>query len=353
LNVTAPHDSETLKVMQADFESAMAARPDALSEHLYVVAGTSVRLRIVGRGLAQEVTPPFDHLKGSVPAGNPGLTIDIWSQEETGVKGMPVTNYERGEFLSAITASPGGRYIKEERYGGLVLLDRRTSHVVGYRGSSDTLYVDERARPIQRLLSIWLDDRDFQLLHSGLVSWEGRGVLFVGKAGAGKSTSSIACLRGGFGFLGDDITWFEDAGDGSYTGHGLFASCLMTPMHLTRFPDLAHHADATKHAHDEKSLVFLSRLFSERMERSVTISVVALPRVVDSDETSFRPALNGEALLAMAPTSLMFLPGASARSLDKLSNLVERVPCYWLELGRDVDRIPDAVRRMMAAAEHP
>jgi hypothetical protein len=286
-----------------------------------------------------------------VPAGNPGLTIDIWSQEETGVKGMPVTNYERGEVLSAITASPEGRYIKEERYDGLVLLDRRTSHVVGYRGSSDTLYVDERARPFQRLLSIWLDDRDFQLLHSGLVSWQGRGVLFVGKAGAGKSTSSIACLRGGFGFLGDDFVWYEDAGDGSFTGHGLFASCLVAPRQLTRFPDLAPHADPTNHAHDDKSLVFLSRLFPERMERIAAISVIALPRVVDSDETSFRPASNGEALLAMAPTSLLFRPGVSARSLDKLSKLVECVPCYWLELGRDVDQIPDAVRRMVAAAE--
>jgi hypothetical protein len=75
--------------------------------------------------------------------------------------------------------------------------------------------------------------------------------------------------------------------------------------------------------------------------------------VVGRGETSFRPASQAEALLALAPSSVMFLPGASARSLDKLGKLVECVPCYWLELGRDVDRIPDAVRRMMAAAEHP
>lgn len=353
MNAVAKNDGKAVKAMQAAFEEAMAACPDAVSEHHYAFAGTCVRLRIAGRGLAQGITPPFDHLKGGVPARKPGLTIDVWNQEETGVKGIPGATYERGEALSVFTASPEGRYVAEERNDGMSLLDRRTSHVVGYRGSSDTLYVNERARPFHRLLSVWFNDRDIQLLHSGLVSWRGRGVLFVGMAGAGKSTSSIACLRGGFGYLGDDHVWFEDTGDGSFTGHGLFASCLVTPEHLTRFPDLASHTEAANYAHEDKSLVYLSRLFPERMERSATISVVALPRVVDSDETSFRPASKGEALLALAPTSVMFLPGANVRSLDKLGKLVERVPCYWLELGRDVDQIPDTVRRMVAAAEHP
>jgi hypothetical protein len=83
--------------------------------------------------------------------------------------------------------------------------------------------------------------------------------------------------------------------------------------------------------------------------------VVALPRVVDSEETSFCPASKGEALLALAPTSVMFLPSASPRprrrSLDKIAKLVERVPCCWLKLGRDVNHIPDAVRRMVATSE--
>ena len=339
--------------MQAAFEDAMAARVEAFSEHHCTVAGIGIRLRIAGRRLAEEITPPFDHLRSGAPAGKPGLTIDVWDQEETGVEGIPGGTLDGEEAIIVLTASSEGRYVAEERKDGMSLLDRRTSHVVGYRGSSDTLYVDERARPFHRLLSVWFNDRDIQLLHSGLVSWRGRGVLFVGRAGAGKSTSSIACLRGGFGYLGDDHVWFEDTGDGSFTGHGLFASCLVTPEHLTRFPDLAPHADAANHAHEDKSLVYLSRVFPERMERSATISVVALPRVVDSDETSFRPASKGEALLALAPTSVMFLPGANVRSLDKLGKLVERVPCYWLELGRDVTHIPDTVRQMIGAAEQP
>ncbi len=337
--------------MQAAFEDAMAARIEAVSEHHCTVAGIGIRLRIAGRRLAEEITPPFDHLRSGAPAGKPGLTIDVWDQEETGVEGIPSGTHDGEEAFIVLTASSEGRYVAEERHDRMSWLDRRAGHVVGYMGSSDTLYVDERARPFYRLLSVWCNDRDIQLLHSGIESWRGRCVLYVGMAGAGKSTSSIACLRGGFGYLGDDPVWFEDTGDGSFTGHGLYASCLLTPEHLTQFPDLMPHAGAANHAHEDKSLVYLSRLFPERMEQSIAIGVLALPRVVDSDETSFRPASKGEALLALAPTSVMFLPGANVRSLEKLARLVERVPCYWLELGRDVDQIPDTVRRMVAAAE--
>ncbi len=156
---------------------------------------------------------------------------------------------------------------------------------------------------------------------------------------------------GGFGYLGDDHVGLEVAPDGSFTGYSIYASCLMTPEHLTRFPDLAPHAGAANHAHEDKSLVYLSRLFPERMEQRISIGVVALPRVVGADETTFRPASKAEALLALGPSSIMILPGGNVRSLEKLAQLVERVPCFWLELGRDVDQIPDTVRRMVAAAE--
>ncbi len=340
-----------MKAMQAAFEEAMAACPDAVSEHHYAVAGIGIRLRIAGRGLAEEITPPFDHLKSGAPAGKPGLTIDVWDQEETGVEGIPGGTHDGEEAFSVLTASSEGRYVAEKRNNRMNLFDRRAGHVVGYMLSPEKLYVDERARPFQRLLSIWFNDRKIQPIHSGLVSWEGRGVLFVGMAGAGKSTSSIACLRGGFGYLGDDHIGLEETPDGSFTGYGIFASCLLTPEHLTRFPDLTPHAGAANHAHENKSPVYVSRLFPERMEQRISIGVVALPRVVGADETTFCPASKAEALLALGPSSIMMLPGGNVHSLEKLARLVERVPCYWLELGRDINHIPDTVRRMVAAAE--
>lgn len=342
---------KSMKAMQAVFENTVAARNEVLSEHHCSVAGVDMRLRIAGRRLAEEITPPFDHLRNCATAKKPELTIDIWDQEETGLRDTLVNTYDGGGAFSVLTAASGGRYVSEERHDRMSWLDRCAGHVVGCMGSANRLYVDERARPFQRLLSVWFNDRKIQLIHSGLVSWEGRGVLFVGMGGAGKTTASISCLLDGFGYLGDDFLGLEENSDGSFTGYGIYASCLLTPKHLTRFPDLMPYERAANHAHEDKSLVYLSGLFPERLERSAPIEVIALPRVVDADETSFRTASKGEALLALAPTSVMFLPGANVRSLDKLARLVECVPCYWLELGRDVNQIARTVRQMATAAE--
>ncbi len=106
MKTDAPTDGDAVKALQAGFEKAVTACPDAVSEHHYAVADTCVRLRIVGRGLAQGITPPFDHLKDGVPAGKPGLTIDLWNQEETGVKGISGATDVRGVVLSVLAASP-------------------------------------------------------------------------------------------------------------------------------------------------------------------------------------------------------------------------------------------------------
>jgi len=347
---TVPAPTDSFGAMSEFFEEAVARRPDTVSAHSYVAAGHGVRLRIAGRRFAREVTPSLAHLLSSGPAPARALSIDMWDQEETGVTATITGDRGGEEAFSFLTASADDRFVAEERNVTMSWLDRHACRIVGCAASAGGLYVDQRARPFTRLMSIWLNDRGVQLVHSGLVAWQGRGVLFVGMSGAGKSTSSIACLRGGFDYLGDDFVGLEEAPDGTHTGHGIYASCLLTPAHLARFPDLAAHALAPHHAHEDKSLVYLSRLFPDRMERRVAIAVVALPRVVDSDETTFRPASKVEALLALAPTSVMFLPGATPRALDKLGRLVERVPCYWLELGRDVDRIPDTVRAMVEIA---
>ena len=57
MNAVAKNDGKALKAMQAAFEEAMAACPDAVSKHHYAVAGTCVRLRIAGRRVYVEASP--------------------------------------------------------------------------------------------------------------------------------------------------------------------------------------------------------------------------------------------------------------------------------------------------------
>jgi hypothetical protein len=69
---------------------------------------------------------------------------------------------------------------------------------------------------------------------------------------------------------------------------------------------------------------------------------------VDGIETRVRPASRGQALFGLAPSTIIVALGAGAKGFDRLARLVDRVPSYWLELGRDVTLIPDCVKRVLS-----
>jgi hypothetical protein len=56
------------------------------------------------------------------------------------------------------------------------------------------------------------------------------------------------------------------------------------------------------------------------------------------------------ALAALAPSTLLGLPGSDGSAFPVMADLVRRVPCFQLELGSDLPGIAPAVRRALEAA---
>lgn len=343
--------------LQAAFQRAMNARPDALRQSYYTFGGRHVRVRIVGGKLADHLCRPFAHLEtNEKDSPLPRLTIDLWDEEETGIS-PPAESASDDLDTSGRIASgllfipPDGRFACLRIRGSVVWLDRAVQQMIGSTASSQHLSLYERGKPLLPLLAAWYHDRGVQLIHAGLVSRNGDGVLLPGVGGAGKSTSALACLNGGFDYLGDDYVGLQARGDGSFVGHSLYNSTWLEPDHMARFPLLPPHAIHGGNAGEDKSLVVLSQVFPTRLSRMATIRVLALPRIVDRHPTRFRRASKGEALLALAPSSLLALaPRPGARGLDRLALLVDHVPSYWLELGRDLTEIPHRVDELLAEA---
>ena len=80
--------------MQAAFHGAVAKHPDELHESFYIFGGRKVRLRIVGRELAEHICRPFSHLRTDdrIPAA-PRLTIEIWDHNKATIDGeAPLTS---------------------------------------------------------------------------------------------------------------------------------------------------------------------------------------------------------------------------------------------------------------------
>ena len=196
---------------------------------------------------------------------------------------------------------------------------------------------------------LWHKDRDVQAIHAGLVARDGEGVLFGGPGGSGKSTTALTCLKAGFEYMADDYVALKALDDGSYEGHSLFCSTHLEPGHLEKFPYLRPHAIPGRLPREDKSLVLLSQVLPEGLSRKARIRAVALPRVVDAPRPSIRPASTIEALLRLAPSSLILLPyaGVAAGEFEKLSRFLETIPTYWLELGSAMDEIPDRIAEIL------
>ena len=342
------------------FETGLKADPQAVFVGMYRLAGRLVRLRVLGTELARCAHRPIAHLAESSPVPTDGagtersvLTIDLWDESAIDLACAGCVAHDDLTIQSQVTASHGGRFVVEERAQLVTAFDRAAGRIVGWVGDASRLTRYELGRPLHSHLLLWHRDRGVRAVHSGLVARDGHGVLFGGPGGSGKSTVSLTCLGAGLDYLADDYVGLEPDGDGGYRGYSLYSSTAVDPAHMRRcFPDLVQHEIPGVLPHEDKSLVLLAELFPGQLPRVAQIRAVALPRVTQGERTMIRPATAFDALLRLAPSSLIALPhsNSGAEGLDVLSDFVSSVPAFWLDLGRDLTSIPVAVDRILEEA---
>ncbi|MGV3711082.1 MAG: hypothetical protein ACO1Q7_19830 [Gemmatimonas sp.] len=342
-----------LRAVEAS-ERALAAAGDELFERHFLFGGHRVRMRVAGREIGQHLERPFKHLLTSVlPDAPTGLTIDIWDERAVGVPYPFGGDWEPQETMwpigqGTLAVSPSTRYVRYDCSSWVTWIDRAESRVVGWRANADRLSVHERTRPIPFLLPVWYGDRGMDIVHAGLVSRGDTGILFCGHNGAGKSTTSIACLCAGLDFLSDDhVGLGED--NGNFVGHSVFSSTRLEPAHLERsFPGLLKFAEPSPDWFEPKSLLIISEAMPERVRASVPVKAVVMPRIVEGQKSRIVPAKRAEALRALAPSTLMQMPfGSTPERFNKLARLSMAVPTFQLEIGRDVADIAARVNELI------
>lgn len=337
-------------LMREAFAQARRRHPDGFRDAVYVLAGQPVRMRSVGRKLGEFIDLPFAHLRGvdrnlSVHS----LAIELWDERESNVSCRIGLSRDDLDLHPNLKRSADGRYASYQLQHSLVCLDRVSGSMVGYVSNAEELSLYERGRPLHVPLGLWHKNQHMPLVHAGLVSKNGRGVLLGGSGGSGKSTSAVMCACAGFDYLSDDLVGLELSSDGGFVGHSLYNSTFMEPDHLKRFSQLERHAIRGMYAFEKKHLVLLSQIASVRFARSCRIDFIVLPRVLHRPRSVLRRASRGETLMALAPSSLLVGERSYAmEGFNKLARLVEQVPCYWLELGGALDEIPRVLEGLLS-----
>ncbi len=343
--------------MRGAFEQALTVQPDQIHESWYRFAHHSVRIRVVGRRLAQYTIQPFNHLQtDETPSEFPELTVELWDESETGVScpvGPLIPSDDRESTWrvggGVLTSSRDRRFVSYQSKESRAWLDRKRGHMVGWVSNGERLSLYERGKPHHRLLSVWYHDRDVQIVHAGLVARNGHGVLFAGSGGSGKSTAALACVGRGFGYLGDDYIGLQALHGDVFVGHSVYNSAWLDAGHAARFPFLLPRVTQGKHPVSDKLLFLLSEVCPQQLDRFAPIRALVLPRIAHAPDSRLQPASKGQAVLALVPSSILALvPSPGERGLDRLIRLVEHVPVYWMELGYDLQQIPGCIAQLLA-----
>lgn len=314
------------------------------------IAGIDLRLVVAGDDLAGVLLSGFDGLEAA--AGNSSTIVGAWDQATTGAP-LPRRPPVPGSRRYRSTIRRAGRAVAEVEWASPHVFrsaDRDASRfLLGVRSAS-MLSPREGGAPLRRQLSWALGD-EVTFVHAGAVGDAAGVALLMGPGGSGKSSTSIACLRAGMGFLADDYCVVRDDPP---VVHQLYTTARLCADDVDRFADVAEPAVAATTADpesepDAKALYHLHASRPDQILRSAPARVL----IVVEPSGGPRPELSrisaGQALKAVAPSTLWQMNIDPARELAGLRRLVTSVPCFRMQLSVDRDANPPAIQDLLVA----
>lgn len=341
---------EVLAGMREAFEHAWTAQPSEARVVTLRFADKPVRMRVVGELLFEQLDRCFRPLRSACTDDSMDLTIDAWDRERSGI-GCPGVAYvaDASDALGGglLKQFAGGSVLHFERVHDVAALDRHRRQLLFCVDSARTTELHLRSKPFPDLLATWYRDRGVQPLHAALVARDGRGVLFVGASGAGKSTCALACALQGFDYLGDDAVGLEVAGE-ECIGHAWYGGARVTDAMIERFPVLATHCMQPIGRWERKAMLFVSEVRGCSTARATRIGAIVVPEISAGDRLQVSPTPPAAALRSLAPSSLLVPFGARGAGFAKLAQLVRRTPCFRMTVGDEVNAIPAAVDRILS-----
>jgi len=184
-------------------------------------------------------------------------------------------------------------------------------------------------------------------MHAAAFSRDGKAVLIAGTSGAGKSTLAVTLLRGGFGYLSDDMLFLRRRNDGLAV-LGFPEDVDVSDRTIGFFPELSFLAQSPKAPGWPKKQVRADEVYGSELVCEAKPGAILIPRISGKETSVVRPIGADEALLEIVSNVLLSEPRSCQEHLNVLSELVRDTPCHRLETGRDFARIPTLLKDILS-----
>lgn len=302
--------------------------------------GVGVRVHLVGDSLAEELEPGL--LRATEPVQP---VVELWSFDHASSGTVPPPPpwshdaYRHREEVAGWTEPPLFASF-DTAHATLCAADTGTGRGVQWARDAGAFAPWEGGAPLRYLLRWLLAPHALHLVHGAVVGTDRGGVLLVGKAGSGKSTSALACLDAGMRFVADDYFLLSCAPEP--VAHPLFAVAKADHNAISLLGDIAERASGAKTDWRGKYRLPIGDLAVDAMR----IRAVVQPRRAARTGEPVRGGAR-EALKEVVTSSLSQLPGASGTTLAALKPAFDRLPCFELDVGPDLQQIPVALTALI------
>ena len=191
-----------------------------------------------------------------------------------------------------------------------------------------------------------LKRRERYMIHAAGVARRGRSILICGASGAGKTTLTVALVRAGFDYMGDDLTVLMK-GDEGIRALAFPEVMDVTESSATFFPELAQLAAQPRPFGWLKHPLKMGDYYPSAIAWETVPAAVLFPRITDARRSRLMPMSSTAALLGLSASVLLTEKTSTGAHLDILGELTRTVPCYEFFTGSDFEKIPHLLESLL------
>lgn len=344
-------EEPSVRLFETARELALEAEERAccVMEHHLDIGGRRLRLRFAGPAMSAPMSRALMHLAAD-GSGEADFTVRLWDSSSSELH-MPPPPWSEAEYRQCGEIS---RFIGERIYThfdgaqqALTIIDFERREAVYWMRSSRYIPYYEKAAPLRAFLHAWLSREHLHHVHGAAVGRPDGGVLLVGNKGAGKSNTALACLQSSLFYAGDDHCLVGL--DPEPMIYSIYSSGKTYRDDVARLPFLGTMMDNPDGGHEGKALYFLNEHVPARITAGFPLRAVLLPQVTGQRETGVRPASPMDALRLIAPDAMLKWPSLGRQTFRTLTTVFRATPCFVLDAGTDVSRIPEAIDGVLDA----
>jgi hypothetical protein len=307
------------------------------------IGGADVRISVVGDELGRALLPALEHHEPA--AATPHALIGAWDAASVGTS-LPSPASPADPKLETWMVRRDDEVVAqvERQSDGVIRVSDhlRRRYLLGIERAANLSWW-EGAAPFRRQLH-WAMAPEALPIHAAAVGHPDGVALIVGRGGSGKSSTAIASIRAGLGYVGDDYCVLRLSPTPIVSS--LYATAKVTADELEQVGDLADTQDPDVGG-GPKPVLFPLRRYPEQTLLQAPVRMLLLPEIGGTGRPTLEPASPAEALRALAPNSLMQLHFDGVRELRMLRRLVTSVPAHRLRLSSDRAANPELIREAL------